>query len=51
MPGMMVARKRILVIDDDGDSGELVPSVALAMGRQCPVTIDPTTFSTSLRPI
>jgi|ERR1700677_857397 CheY-like chemotaxis protein len=47
---MMVDRQNILVIDDDGDSGELVPSVALAMGLQCPVTIDPTTFLEKLVP-
>src|ERR1700733_2789232 len=47
---MKVARQRILVIDDDGDSGELVSAVAMAMGLQCTVTTDPTTFLEKLAP-
>jgi CheY-like chemotaxis protein len=47
---MMVTKQTILVIDDDGDSCELVSSVAIAMGFQCTATIDPTTFLEKLAP-
>jgi EAL domain-containing protein (putative c-di-GMP-specific phosphodiesterase class I) len=47
---MIVGKQRILVIDDDSDSGELVSAVALTMGFQCTATMDPKTFLEKLAP-
>jgi EAL domain-containing protein (putative c-di-GMP-specific phosphodiesterase class I) len=47
---MIVGKQRILVIDDDSDSGELVSAVALAMGFQCTATMDSKTFLEKLAP-
>jgi EAL domain-containing protein (putative c-di-GMP-specific phosphodiesterase class I)/CheY-like chemotaxis protein len=46
----MVSKQRILVIDDDVDTGELVSAVASTMGFQCTATIDPKTFQEQLAP-
>ena len=47
---MIVAEQRILVIDDDGDTGELVSAVALTMGFQCTAMTDPTKLLEKLAP-
>jgi PAS domain S-box-containing protein len=46
----VAAEQRILVIDDDGDIGELVAAAAQAKGFQCTVTTDATTFLDKLAP-
>jgi EAL domain-containing protein (putative c-di-GMP-specific phosphodiesterase class I) len=40
----MAAKQVILVIDDDGEVGELVCAVAQGMGYECTATTDATTF-------
>jgi EAL domain-containing protein (putative c-di-GMP-specific phosphodiesterase class I) len=46
--GAMAITQNILVIDDDGDMGELVCAKAKAMGFQCTVTTDTRTFLVNL---
>jgi len=46
----MVAKQRILVIDDGGDIGELISNVARDMGFQCDATHEPITFLEKLSP-
>jgi len=48
--GSRAAMERVLVIDDDGDIGELVCATALAMGLECTVTTEPKTFLEKLTP-
>jgi len=44
----MVFKQRILVIDDDGDLGEVVTATAQAMGFQCVATTDVKRFLDNL---
>lgn len=46
----MVAGQKILVIDDDGDIGEIIATVALSMGFQCEATTDAAAFLEKLSP-
>jgi PAS domain S-box-containing protein len=46
----LVARQKILVIDDDHDIGELVSAAAETMGCQCTVTTQAATFLEKLTP-
>jgi EAL domain-containing protein (putative c-di-GMP-specific phosphodiesterase class I) len=46
----MVAGQNILVIDDDGDIGEIIATVALSMGFNCEATTDAATFLEKLTP-
>jgi EAL domain-containing protein (putative c-di-GMP-specific phosphodiesterase class I)/CheY-like chemotaxis protein len=46
----MIAEQKILVIDDEGDIGELITTVAREMGFQCDATHEPITFLEKLSP-
>jgi EAL domain-containing protein (putative c-di-GMP-specific phosphodiesterase class I)/CheY-like chemotaxis protein len=46
----MVAEQKILVIDDEGDIGELITTVARSMGFQCDATNEAITFLEKLSP-
>ena len=46
----MVGEQKILVIDDEGDIGELIATVAQGMGFQCDATHEPVTFLEKLSP-
>jgi len=46
----MVGEQTILVIDDDGDIGEIIATVALSMGFKCEATTDAATFLEKLSP-
>jgi EAL domain-containing protein (putative c-di-GMP-specific phosphodiesterase class I)/CheY-like chemotaxis protein len=46
----MAGGQSILVIDDDGDIGEIIATVALSMGSKCEATTDAVTFLEKLSP-
>jgi EAL domain-containing protein (putative c-di-GMP-specific phosphodiesterase class I) len=48
--GSITGIRKILVIDDEGDMGELVSAAAQAMGFQCTATTDAATFLEKLAP-
>jgi EAL domain-containing protein (putative c-di-GMP-specific phosphodiesterase class I) len=47
---MMMPNRRILVVDDEADVGELICAAAQGIGFQCTATTDATTFLAALRP-